>query len=98
MHIVSTYLNNFVKGHPPLMLFKFRREVYDSWRSDNSNKEIGTQKLFKNFQKLSKMKDICVDFTNQNLNKILGTIKKIHQGLISMLQRYQKCIAWNPSK
>ena len=31
------------------------------------------------------------------LNKISNIINKIHTGLISVLQGFQKCIAWNPS-
>ena len=33
-----------------------------------------------------------------DFNKILGTIYKTYPGLISILQGFQKCIAWNPSK
>ena len=32
------------------------------------------------------------------LNKISNNIKQTYIGLISVLQGFQKCIAWNPSK
>ena len=31
-------------------------------------------------------------------NKVSGSRNKKYPGLISMLQGFQKCIAWNPSK
>ena len=65
------------------------------------SKTIGSKTYEFNYSRLQKLYWQC--FTNHSalrliFDKISNTIHKIHIGLTSIIQRFQKFIAWNPRK